>query len=130
VLLQRAREDVPEKEFLRIAIVLGPFLGNHLLQVDRKLIGIEGPPLAHLVTRDGDSVPGFKFRQPRRRVGLLDGFLRVVARRAALEFVPAACGLIVLAAEGVRVNVGRRPHRGVAQAFSNYRQRHAGRYQV
>jgi len=58
VFFQRSRENVPGKEFLGNAVVVGPFVRDHLLQVNRELIRIERPPLPHLVARHRDLVPG------------------------------------------------------------------------
>jgi hypothetical protein len=40
-------------------MVVGPFRGEHLLQMDRELVRIERSPLAHFVARDSDSILGF-----------------------------------------------------------------------
>ena len=49
---------------------------------------------------------------------------------AALKFVPAQGRLVVLASDRMRVDLRRRPHRGVPEALRHHRQWHTIGQQV
>ena len=56
---------------------------------------------------------------------LLEFSLEAIGGSAALEFVPPSRRIVVLAAQGVGVNVRRRPNRRMPEPFGDHWQRHA-----
>jgi hypothetical protein len=60
VLAQRVRETGSGEEFDWVGIVIGCIARDYLLQRDRKLVGVERAPFAHLGSWLNDSVPGFQ----------------------------------------------------------------------
>ena len=61
---------------------------------------------------------------------LLEFSFRAVSGSPALKLIPPPRRVIVLTAQGVRVNLRRRPHRGVPQALRHYGQRYPIRQQM
>lgn len=79
------------------------------------------------VARQHPSVSDYS-DSPERAWSLLEFSLEAIGGSAALEFVPPSRRVVVLAAQGVGVNVRRRPNRRMPEPFGDHWQRHAVRH--
>jgi hypothetical protein len=82
-----------------------------------------------IICTDRGTAPPLKFNLQSSRISenlgrSLDFCVWAVRCAPALKFIPTPGGVIVLAAERMRVHIHRRSDRRVAEALCSYRQRH------